>query len=77
MSTTCITQISVEKIETTLCVSSGKGLNTGNSVLVEAFGVSGGVETGGLHWTADCKSLQGDQEVIAAASGQQFLAPLS
>ena len=67
MSTTCITQISVEKIETTLCVSSGKGLNPGNSVLVEAFGVSGGVETGGLPWTTDSKSLQGDQEAIAAA----------
>lgn len=40
LSTTCITQISVEKIETTLCVSSGKGLNPGNSVkLVEARGV--------------------------------------
>lgn len=34
---------------------------------LEAFGVSGGVETGGLHWTTDSKSLQGDQEAIAAA----------
>lgn len=34
---------------------------------LEAFGVSGGVETGGLHWSTDSKSLQGDQEAIAAA----------
>ena len=67
MSITYITQISVEKIETTLCVSSGKGLNTGNSVLMEAFGASGGVEAGGLHWIIDSKLLQGDQEAIAAA----------
>ena len=34
---------------------------------MEAFGASGGVEAGGLHWIIDSKLLQGDQEAIAAA----------
>lgn len=57
----------MEKIETTLCVSSGKGLNTGNFVLMEAFGASGGVEAGGIHGIIDSKLLHGDQEATAAA----------